>query len=167
MGIQNNRAQQKLRETFMAAKAKRRKVGRPRLAAGAKKSEWTGLRLQPELRDALQASADANGRALSAEITRRLFRSLEEEKAFGGAAIREIAIMMAARFAFDGANAAENNVPASEWMKEQGPFDQGALSVMMGLWERRPDNSRESTVLWFEALKSQILTAWYAKGAKQ
>ncbi|HEX3943751.1 MAG TPA: hypothetical protein VHW69_06670 [Rhizomicrobium sp.] len=150
----------------MAAKKKRRKAGRPPLGAGAKKSEWTGLRLQPGLRDELQASADANGRALSAEITLRLFRSLDEEKGFGHPILKEIGFMMATRFAFEGARAAGKDLPATDWIKDQHAFDEGALSVMLGLWAMRPNNSVESTFRWFEALKSRILTAWSFSGRK-
>jgi len=106
-----------------------------------------GLRIKEALRAELEAKADENGMSLNAEITARLQRSLQHDRAFGDPKLAKLGFTMISVFAV---------TAGDEWPSDQVAYARGAAAVVDALIRAMPPGPDEA--LAKEAIISRLLT---------
>jgi hypothetical protein len=116
----------------------------------------TGLRVREELRARLEAAARRRGVPLNTELTRRLERTLQEERALGGPEMAQLARLMAAAFAL--ASRREAADPDDHhWLTDRDAYRAGVLAVVNALLIGYPDANPGELRTLAEGLKSAAL----------
>jgi hypothetical protein len=130
-----------------------------------KKTETIGIRISLDLRGKLDRAAKEAGRSLSGEIASRLERSFSEQAALGGPQGYGLIMGLTARLLSAGHNAGQIRfglgVTTDQWLADSYCYDDALTAAVEFLWLHRPNQTQRSTILWFEALKSRILSRWY------
>lgn len=144
----------------MPSQRKKTKGASKRGPRKTKRSAAVSIRIQEDLRAALQDSADAKGITLSNDISLRLQASIREDSHWGSEEEKELSLLMGSRFFWVGDVMAEEkfgpDTPPIRWLSDNYCFDQAAMSVIIALWSRRPDRSQEGRLSWLETLKARM-----------
>ena len=134
----------------------RRRDGRRKPAAARKRNNLT-FRTRDQLRDQLERVAAAAGRSISEEIEYRLTLSFSHDDAFGGPAMRRIAILMAVAFHSAG-NLTSSGKPIEEWIRDPDVFRRATFSTIQALFAAIPGITDEDIAMEIEGLKGWLLT---------
>ncbi len=135
---------------------KRGRNGRRKPAAARKRNNLT-FRTRDQLRDQLEKVAAASGRSISEEIEYRLTSSLSHDEAFGGPAMRRMAILMAVAFHSAG-NLSSGGKPVEEWISDPDVFRRAMFGTIYALFGAIPNVTDEDIAIEIEGLKGRLLT---------
>jgi hypothetical protein len=135
---------------------KRRRGGQRKPAATRKRNNLT-FRTRDQLRDQLERTAAAAGRSISEEIEYRLTLSFSHDDAFGGPAMRRIAMMMALTFRSAG-DLSSSGKPVAEWINDPDVFCRAMFGTIYALFRAIPNVTDEDIALEIEGLKGRLLT---------
>lgn len=106
------------------------------MARRAKPKVDLGLRVEPALRNKLERAAKTNDRSINAEINFRLNASFAEEAAFGGHAMKEMALRMFVAFNAAGAGAAYSHDLNGDWLESSDCYRAAMFGVLEALMLR-------------------------------
>jgi hypothetical protein len=135
---------------------KRRRGGQRKPAATRKRNNLT-FRTRDQLRDQLERAASTAGRSISEEIEYRLTLSFSHDDAFGGPAMRGIAMMMALAFRSAG-NLSSDSKPVAEWINDPDVFRRAMFGTIYALFGAIPNVTDEEIAMEIEGLKGRLLT---------
>ena len=140
----------------MAQERNEKRLGRPLKAPTPGKRVALGLKVTSEIKQRLDEEARKSGRTQSQQAELMLERSFTQEDAFGGAATRQIAYLMAAAFAIAGQRAADGK---ADWTADLPAFVAGAAGVLDTLLTACPDGEAgNGKALAREALIGRLLS---------
>lgn len=152
---------------------KKRKIapkgGRPARREGERLSKNRTFRVRGALDDQLLKSATNSGRSVSEEIEHRLERSFSEDAAFGGGAVKHMAIRMAVAFDHAGraaaAAAGHPDWTAEEWVLDENSYRTAVFGVISSLLKSYPGSDltrvlqiADGIPLMVESLKGNVAT---------
>jgi hypothetical protein len=135
---------------------KRRRGGQRKPPASRKRNNLT-FRTRDQLRAQLEKAATAAGRSISEEIEYRLTSSFSHDDAFGGAAMRRMAILMAVAFHSAG-NLTTGGKPVAEWISDPEVFRRAMFGTIYALFSAIPNVTDEDIAIEIEGLKGRLLT---------
>jgi|RhiMetdeSRZDD1v2_1073273.scaffolds.fasta_scaffold1991056_2 hypothetical protein len=138
---------------------KTRRVGRPTKAPKSGERVPLGLRVTADIKRKLDAAAEKSGRSQSQEAELRIEQSFSRDDAFGGAELREIAILMAASFSHAGKMSAGGK-PPSEWINDPAHYSAAVVGVMKALLIGLPNSTPNDVALLFDSLRGRIAGAY-------